>query len=244
MPADVVLTEARGRVLVITINRPEARNAVNRSVAEGVGAALDHLDADSALRRRRHRGRRDVQRRNGSEGFRPRRAPRHQRPGLRGITQRSARKPLLAAIEGYALAGGLEIGLACDIVIAARDAKLGVPEVRLGLMAGTGGLLRLPRRIGPRPCRDPRVDRHAHQRRPGTSHRARRPRDRARPGSRRGTLPRRNHGGQCPTGLGRLEGSPPRRLHQIRTRVLGMAEAAVQGGPVLQRRYGRGSRLR
>lgn len=68
--------------------------------------------------------------------------------GFAGIAKRGARKPLIAAIEGFALAGGLEIALACDIIVAAKDARLGIPEVSVGLMAGAGGLLRLPRRIG------------------------------------------------------------------------------------------------
>lgn len=145
----VIVTQARGPVLVITIDRPEARNSVNRAVAEAIGAALDRLDAN------RHLSVGVITGAGGgfSAGMDLRGFARGEFPvaadrGFAGITQRSARKPLVAAIEGFALAGGLEIALACDIIVAARDAKLGIPEVSVGLIAGAGALLRLPRRIG------------------------------------------------------------------------------------------------
>jgi enoyl-CoA hydratase len=141
-----VLTERRDRVLVITINRPEQRNAVNAAVANGIASALDELDADSEL---------SVGIVTGAGGFfcagmdlkafvtgeRPWFADR----GFAGITERGADKPLIAAVEGFAVAGGLEIALACDLIVAAAGAKLGVPEVKRSLVAAGGGLLRLPR---------------------------------------------------------------------------------------------------
>lgn len=146
---DVVTTSVEGGVLVITLNRPESRNCVNRAVAEAIAAALDRLDADADLR---------VGVLFGvgagfSAGMDLKAFARGESPvagdrGFAGITMRSADKPLIAAVEGFALAGGLEIALACDLIIAARDAKFGIPEVRVGLIAGAGGLWRLPRRVG------------------------------------------------------------------------------------------------
>ncbi|WP_327665452.1 crotonase/enoyl-CoA hydratase family protein [Streptomyces sp. NBC_00498] len=146
---DAVLSEFRADgITVITLNRPEARNAVNRVVAEGVAAALDELD------------RRDDQvvgvitGAGGSfcsgmdlKAFLKGETPSIEGRGLAGITEAPPRKPVIAAVEGYALAGGCEIALACDMVVAAGDAKFGIPEVKRGLVAAAGGLLRLPRRI-------------------------------------------------------------------------------------------------
>lgn len=143
-----VLTERRDRVLLITLNRPEARNAVNLKVAEGIAAALDELDADDAL---------TVGILTGAGGgfcagmdlkaFVSGESPWVGDRGFAGIVQRSSRKPLIAAIEGFAVAGGFEIALACDLIVAARGAKLGVPEVKRSLVAAGGALLRLPRRM-------------------------------------------------------------------------------------------------
>jgi enoyl-CoA hydratase len=148
MSDDPVLTERRDGVLLITLNRPQARNAVNRALAEGVGAALDALDAEDELK---------VGVLNGAGGsfcagmdlkaFVAGESPYVEGRGFAGITQRSADKPLIAAIEGYALAGGLEVALSCDLVVAARDARLGIPEAKRGLIAAAGALIRLPRRI-------------------------------------------------------------------------------------------------
>jgi enoyl-CoA hydratase len=143
-----VLTEPRGKVLLITLNRPEARNAVNRELAEALAASLDALDADPAT---------SVGVLTGAgkgfsagmdlkaflEGGLPVAAGR----GFAGIVERASRKPLVAAVEGFALAGGLEIVLSCDLVVAARGARLGIPEASVGLFAGAGALLRLPRRV-------------------------------------------------------------------------------------------------
>src|SRR5579862_9958269 len=144
----VVLTEKRGNVLLITLNRPEVRNAVNAALAEGVGKALDELDADDEL---------SVGVLTGAGGFFcagmdlgafvKGESPWFGDRGFAGIAQRSAAKPLIAAIEGFALAGGMEIALACDLIVAAKGAKLGIPEVKRSLVAAGGGLLRLPRML-------------------------------------------------------------------------------------------------
>ena len=143
-----VLTERRGRVLLITLNRPDARNAVNASLAHGVADALTELDGDDELR---------VGVLTGAgkgfcagmdlKAFVSGESPHVDGRGFAGIAQRSADKPLVAAIEGFAVAGGLEVALSCDLVVAARDAKLGIPEVKRSLVAAGGALLRLPRRI-------------------------------------------------------------------------------------------------
>jgi enoyl-CoA hydratase len=143
-----VLTERRDRVLLITINRPEQRNAVNAEVARGIAAALDELDEDANLSLGVITG--------AGKGFcagmdlkafvageRPHAADR----GFAGIVARPPAKPLIAAIEGFAVAGGLEVALACDLIVAARGARLGIPEVKRSLVAAGGALLRLPRTL-------------------------------------------------------------------------------------------------
>jgi enoyl-CoA hydratase len=145
----VVLTEARGPVLVVTINRPEARNSMNKAAAEAMGAALDRLDVDGDLAVGVITGAgKGFSAGMDLKGFAAGEFPIAGDRGFGGIAQRSARKPLIAAVEGFALAGGLEMALACDVIVAARDAKLGIPEVGVGLFAGAGALLRLPRRVG------------------------------------------------------------------------------------------------
>jgi enoyl-CoA hydratase len=148
MPDEPVLTERRDGVLLITLNRPEARNAVNLALAEGVAAALDALDADGDLAVGVITGAgagfcAGMDLKAFVAGERPWVGDR----GFAGITQRAARKPLIAAIEGFAVAGGLEVALACDLIVAAREAKLGIPEVKRSLVAAGGALLRLPRRV-------------------------------------------------------------------------------------------------
>lgn len=143
-----VLTERRDRVLLITINRPDQRNAVNAAVAQGMAAALDELDGDEGLSLGVLTG--------AGKGFcsgmdlkafvageRPYAGDR----GFAGIVQRPGMKPLIAAVEGFAVAGGLEVALACDLIVASRGAKLGVPEVKRSLVAAGGALLRLPRTL-------------------------------------------------------------------------------------------------
>jgi enoyl-CoA hydratase len=147
-PADgePVLSHIHGRVLVVTINRPDQRNAINSPVAQGIARALDGLDGTAELSVGVLTG--------AGKGFcagmdlkafvagdRPWVGDR----GFAGITRRSADKPLIAAVEGFAVAGGLEVALACDLIVAARGARLGIPEVKRSLVAAGGGLLRLPR---------------------------------------------------------------------------------------------------
>jgi enoyl-CoA hydratase len=148
MSDDAVLTERRDGVLLVTLNRPDQRNAVNAAVAEGIAAALDRLDEDGELRVGVLTGAgkgfcAGMDLKAFVEGERPYAAGR----GFAGIAQRPAAKPLIAAIEGFAVAGGFEIALACDLIVAARGARLGIPEVKRGLVAAGGALLRLPRRI-------------------------------------------------------------------------------------------------
>jgi len=147
--AQVVTTSVDEGVLVISLNRPDARNCVNRAVAEAIASALDRLDSESDLRVGVVFGVGP----GFSAGMDLKAFARGESPvagdrGFAGITTRSARKPLIAAVEGFALAGGLEIALACDLIVAAGDARFGIPEVRVGLIAGAGGLWRLPRRVG------------------------------------------------------------------------------------------------
>lgn len=146
--ADAVLTERRGALLLITLNRPEQRNAVNQAVADGVSAALDALDANAELRAGILVGAGDgFCAGMDLEAFRTEGRPHVKGRGFAGIVQRSAAKPLIAAIEGFAVAGGLEIALACDLIVAASNARVGLPEVRRGLVPTGGALLHLPRRV-------------------------------------------------------------------------------------------------
>ena len=143
-----VRAEAEGGVLTVTIDRPARRNAVDRAASEAVAAAMDRLDADDALR---------VGILTGAGGHFSAGMDLHaflagervELPGrgIAGIARRPPAKPLIAAVEGYALAGGFEMALACDMIVAARDARFGLPEVRRGLIAGSGGLVRLPERM-------------------------------------------------------------------------------------------------
>ncbi|MEI6446794.1 MAG: crotonase/enoyl-CoA hydratase family protein [Actinomycetes bacterium] len=143
-----VLTEQRDNVLIITINRPEARNAVNGAVAQGLADAVKHLDETDDLR---------VGILTGAGGafcsgmdlkaFMKGELPFLAEEGFAGIAKKGPRKPLIAAIEGFAVAGGMEIALACDLIVAADGAKLGIPEAKRNLVAAGGALLRLPNRI-------------------------------------------------------------------------------------------------
>lgn len=147
---DDVLVERDGAVLVITMNRPKVRNAVNGALARAVAAALDELDGDRAL---------SVGILTGAggtfsagmdlKGFLAGDIPIVEGRGLAGITAAPPTKPIIAAVEGYALAGGCEIALACDLIVAARDAAFGLPETKRSLVAAAGGLFRLPQRIPP-----------------------------------------------------------------------------------------------
>ncbi len=146
--SDEVLAEVDDGIAVITINRPQARNAVNGAVARGIAAAVEEFDASADVRVLVLTGA------GGSfcagmdlKGFLAGDAPTAAGRGFGGIVERPPVKPVIAAVEGYALAGGFELALACDLIVASQDAKFGLPEVRRGLVAGAGGLLRLPRRI-------------------------------------------------------------------------------------------------
>jgi enoyl-CoA hydratase len=137
--AEPVVVERRGHVQVITISRPEARNALDGAAARALAAAADELDGDDALR---------VGVLTGAGGtFCAGMDLKAWMRGFGGITITPPRKPLIAAVEGYALAGGFELMLACDLVVAANGSKFGVPEVKRALVAGGGAALLLPRRI-------------------------------------------------------------------------------------------------
>ncbi|WP_040801639.1 crotonase/enoyl-CoA hydratase family protein [Nocardia higoensis] len=147
--APELLTETRGRVLVLTMNRPAARNAMSARLAHDIAQALETFDRTDDL---------SVAVLTGAggtfcagmdlKGFARGERPVVEGRGFAGLVQRPPRKPIIAAVEGYALAGGFEIALACDLVVVAADnATFGLPEVRRGLTAAAGGLLRLSRRI-------------------------------------------------------------------------------------------------
>lgn len=146
-----VQTLADDGVLIITINRPEAKNAVNRAVAEGMAAALEELDANDALR---------VGIIKGSGGtfcsgmdlkaFLTGELPMVKGKGFCGFVEAPPKKPLIAAVDGYALAGGMEVALTCDLIVANSKAQFGIPETKRGLAAAAGGLMRLPRQVPPR----------------------------------------------------------------------------------------------
>ena len=145
---DEVLVERREAVQIITINRPAAKNALNAAVATGIAAAVDELDADDDLRAGVLTGAGGT----FSAGMDLKAFLRGESPGIEGrglcgITQTPPRKPLVGAAEGWALAGGFELLLACDLVVAADTARFGVPEVKRSLVAAAGGALLLPRRV-------------------------------------------------------------------------------------------------
>jgi len=147
--SELVTTEVIDRVMVITINRHEARNAINYETSVAMAAAFDELDAHPDV---------TIGILTGAGGtfssgmdlkaF----AATGQRPlvpgrGLGGLCEKSPNKPLIAAVEGYALAGGCELALACDLIVAANNAQFGLPETKRGLVPSSGGMLRLPQRI-------------------------------------------------------------------------------------------------
>ncbi|HWB66771.1 MAG TPA: crotonase/enoyl-CoA hydratase family protein [Mycobacteriales bacterium] len=143
-----VLTERRGNVLVITLNRPEAKNAINEAVAQQMVKVIDELDADPELRVGVLTGAGGVFCAGMDlKGFLRGENPTVAGRGFGGLTQQPPQTPLIAAVEGWALAGGFELVLSCDLVVASREAKFGIPEVKRSLVAGAGGLLRLQRRI-------------------------------------------------------------------------------------------------
>ncbi|GAA1268574.1 crotonase/enoyl-CoA hydratase family protein [Sphaerisporangium rubeum] len=146
--SDEVLVEVDGGIAVITINRPKARNAINGAVARAMAAALDELEERKDVA---------VYVLTGAGGtfcagmdlkaFLTGDFPHVEGRGFGGITENPPKKPMIAAVEGYALAGGFEVVLSCDLVVASQEAKFGLPEPKRGLVAAAGGVLRLPRRI-------------------------------------------------------------------------------------------------
>lgn len=148
--SSVILTEARNGVLTITINRPEAKNAINPAMAEAIAAAIDELDSNNALSVGIITGAggtfcAGTDLKAYSRGERP--SPEIQKRGFGGLVAALPKKPLIGALEGYVLAGGLELSLACDITVCSETSKFGVPEVKLGLVAAQGGVSVLPRII-------------------------------------------------------------------------------------------------
>jgi enoyl-CoA hydratase len=151
MSEPAVLTERHGSVLLVRLNRPDARNAVNGAVASGIEAAIDTLESDETLAC-------GVLAANGpvfcagadlkliAAGRAGEMAT--ERGGFAGLVRRRRTRPLIAAIHSDALAGGFEIALACDLLVAAAGAKLGLPEVKRSLVALGGGLVELPRLVG------------------------------------------------------------------------------------------------
>jgi enoyl-CoA hydratase len=145
-----ILVTIEGHVALITINRPEARNAINDVVAEGIEAAIDRIEGDDDLWVGILTGVPPVFSAGAdlkmiSAGLGARLTT--ERGGFAGITRRSRSKPIIAAVDGPALAGGTELVLSCDLVVASTAASFGLPEVKRSLVAAGGGLFRLPRRI-------------------------------------------------------------------------------------------------
>ena len=150
MSDQVIVTQADG-VIEVTINRAEARNAMTKAASEAIAAAMDRLEADASLRCAILSGA------GGTfcsgmdlKGFLKGEIPVAGERGFGGLTNWTPSKPVIAAVDGYAFAGGMELALACDLIVASRGAKFGVPEAKRGLVAGGGGVVQLPRLL-PRP---------------------------------------------------------------------------------------------
>ena len=140
-----VIVERRGGVMVITLNRPEAMNAINGALSNGLWTAIQELDADNSLvagvitgNGRAFCAGMDLKAFARGEDIGP----------LNQFVRSGAEKPLIAAVNGFALAGGCEVMLTCDLIVAASDAKIGIREVKVGLFAAAGGVFRLPSRVG------------------------------------------------------------------------------------------------
>ncbi len=147
--SELVTLERIGKVVLITLNRPEARNAINLETAQALAQALDEFDADPSIAVGVLTGANNTfcagmdLKAFAKTGQRPYVGDR----GFAGICERPPAKPLIAAVEGYCLAGGFEIALSCDLIVAADSANFGLPEVKRGIVPGSGGMVRLPSRI-------------------------------------------------------------------------------------------------
>ncbi len=146
-----VMISAEGGILTVTINRPEAKNAMNYAAAKAISDAMDRLDAEDDLRVATLTGA------GGTfcsgmdlKGFLKGERPSVEGRGFGGLSQWTPKKPVIAAVDGYALAGGMELALSCDLIVANSGAKFGIPEAKRGLAAAAGGLIKLPRQIPPR----------------------------------------------------------------------------------------------
>lgn len=149
--SDEVLVDIADGIMTVTLNRPKAKNAANKALADGVAAAMDELDSNDDVQ---------VAILTGAGGtfcsgmdlkaFVTGELPVVEGRGFAGLSEYTPRKPLIAAVEGYALAGGLELAISCDLIVTADNAKFGIPEVKRGLAAAAGGLMKLPRQIPPR----------------------------------------------------------------------------------------------
>lgn len=149
--SEEVLVEVRDGVIEVTINRPEAKNAMTKAAAEAIAAAMDRLDAENDLRCAILTGA------GGTfcsgmdlKGFLKGEYPVAGARGFGGLTSWTPKKPVIAAVDGYALAGGMELAIACDMIVASKGAKFGIPEAKRGMVAGGGGVVQLPRLL-PRP---------------------------------------------------------------------------------------------
>lgn len=146
--SDEVLVSVEDGVMVLTLNRPKAKNAINLAVAKGVAAAMEQLDSSDDIQ---------VAIITGADGtfcsgmdlkaFVTGELPFVEGRGFAGLVEQPPKKPLIAAVEGFALAGGFEIAITCDMIVTADNARFGIPEVKRGLAAAAGGLMRLPRQI-------------------------------------------------------------------------------------------------
>ena len=146
--SEEVLVEKSDGVMVVTINRPEAKNAMNKSAAEAISAAMDDLEADDDVAVGILTGA------GGTfcsgmdlKGFLKGESPFVEDRGFGGLSQWTPKKPLIAAVDGYALAGGMELALSWDLIVADDKAQFGIPEAKRGLAAAAGGLIKLPRQM-------------------------------------------------------------------------------------------------
>ena len=143
-----VIVDVENGIMTITLNRPEAKNAVNKALAEGLAAAIDRLESDPELYVAIVTGA------GGTfcsgmdlKGFVRGESPMIEGRGFAGLCEYRCAKPLIAAVEGYALAGGFEVAISCDLIVASDASKFGIPEVKRGLAAAAGGLVKLPKQI-------------------------------------------------------------------------------------------------